>query len=135
VRGTRTWGPLALLCAACAQSGSSPPQACTLIGCESGLEVQVEPPPSGDFRVEVEAADGASRAFQCPQGTTCGGRAFFPDFMPAAAAIRVIVDGDTTSASVMPEYRTTQPNGAACPPTCRFGTATVRTAADNADDR
>jgi hypothetical protein len=120
--------PAALLLPACTQSGTQGEQVCTLVGCESGLEVAVQPAPSGAYSVEVEAAGQATRTVQCTAGSPCA--LFFRDFTPERATVRVIVAGDTTTAAVAPEYRTLQPNGPQCPPTCRRASVTVDLNAD-----
>jgi hypothetical protein len=120
--------PLALAAGGCAQSGSQPEQVCTLIGCDSGLAVTIQPVPSGAYRVEVAAAGQTEQSVQCTAGAPCD--LFFRDFTPERATVRVIVAGDTTTATVTPTYQTLQPNGPACPPTCRRGSATVRLDAD-----
>ena len=115
------------LAAACSSSNSSsqPPQVCTKIGCESGLRVELGGAPAGPFRVEVQAAGGgAARVFECPAGQRCE-IAFFADFTPEEATIRVTAGGRTTARTVRPTYERVQPNGPGCPPVCRQGRVRV----------
>lgn len=110
---------LAGLIAACSSS-PAPQRACTLIGCESGLEVRLDAPPSGAYRVEASApGDTAPRVQTCDPATACNGRVFFRDFTPDSATIRVVTATDTLTRAVRPTYQTQQPNGPDCPPTCR----------------
>ena len=115
----------------CAQP-PPPSEVCTLIGCESGLTVVVEPAPSGDYAVRAETADSA-RTVQCTALQRCAEGAFFADFTPQRATVHVIAGGDTTVQSVTPSYETLQPNGPTCPPTCRRATVTVRRTGGDAD--
>jgi hypothetical protein len=117
----------------CAGS-SEPAQACTLIGCESGLEVELHATPGGGFEVEALApGDTAPRRFECDPAVQCGGRAFFSGFTPESVTIRVLTETDTLVRSLAPVYDTLQPNGPGCPPTCRR--ATVRIARDTISGR
>lgn len=116
---------VAAVAAACSNSSSQPPQVCTQIGCESGLQVELSGAPAGPFRVEAQAAgDGAPRVFECPAGGRCES-AFFADFTPEEATIRVIAGGRTTARTVRPTYERVQPNGPGCPPVCRQGRVRV----------
>lgn len=123
--GFMRWLRLAVLfgvvAAGCSRP-SRPGRVCTRIGCESGLEIQLDRTPAGAFRVEARApGDAAPRVFECPAAGQCGGRVFFRDFTPDSATIRVIVGADTIVRSVRPAYEIVQPNGPGCPPTCRQG--------------
>jgi len=111
--------------AACSNGSSQPPQICTQIGCESGLQVILSVAPAGPFRVEAQAAgDDAPRVFECPAGERCES-AFFADFTPEEATIRVIANGRTTARTVRPTYERVQPNGPDCPPICWQGRVRV----------
>ncbi len=113
------------LAAACSNNSPQPPHVCTQIGCESGLRVDRGGAPAGPFRVEAQAAGGgAPRVFECPAGERCES-AFFADFTPEEATIRVIADGRTTARTVRPTYERVQPNGPGCPPICRQGRVRV----------
>jgi hypothetical protein len=93
-----------LIAAAVFGSCSQPPpasQVCTLIGCESGLAVLVEPAPQGSYTVIAEAGD-TTRTIECTAQRQCADGAFFSDFTPGSASIRVIAGTDTTEQSVTP---------------------------------
>lgn len=120
---------LAVVLGACSQP-PPPSQVCTLIGCESGLSVVVEPTPQGSYTVIAEAGD-TTRTVECTAQRQCAEGAFFSDFTPTNATIRVIAGSDTTEQAVTPVYDTAQPNGPECPPTCRQGSVTVRTGDGN----
>ena len=122
---------MALVFGACSQP-PPPSQVCTLIGCESGLTVAAAPAPAGAWTVIVEAGD-TTRTVECLTQRDCAEGAFFRDFTPTAATVRVIAAGDTTEQTVTPAYGTLQPNGPECPPTCRRATVTIRTGDPHAD--
>jgi hypothetical protein len=99
---------------------------CTLIGCDSGLEIQVNPVPTTPFRVEASAL-GYSAVYtqECPDPADCT-RIFLPEFTPAVVRIRLIVGADTTFIEATnPEYTEVRPNGPDCPPLCRIGHVTI----------
>jgi hypothetical protein len=112
-----------LVLAGCS-SGSPPPQICTLIGCESGLEIVLEARPAGAFRVEASAPGQPARVIDCPTAASCE-RIFFDDFTPDSVTVRVTAAAGAMSWNGRPSYRTLQPNGPACPPTCRQATVRV----------
>ena len=69
--------------AAVACSGLGPDGDRTLIGCSSGLEVQLSSIPAGPCRVEAFVREGdPPYVLECPGAAECGGRAFFADFTP-----------------------------------------------------
>ncbi|HET9986072.1 MAG TPA: hypothetical protein VFQ38_20900 [Longimicrobiales bacterium] len=110
---------LAALLAACSRS-AAPQRACTLIGCESGLAVRLDAPPAGAYRVEATGPGAPSpRVQECDAATRCGGHIYFRDFTPDVATIRIVAGADTVTRTVRPSYKTLQPNGPDCPPTCR----------------
>jgi hypothetical protein len=119
----RTLTFLALLLSAVALSscqGVFGPRTCTLIGCNSGLEVVLEAPPTVPFRIEVEVPGQADRkVFQCPDPSRCEDRAIFSDFTPERVRIHVVTAAGTESYEVRPSYAEHRPNGSGCPPLCR----------------
>jgi hypothetical protein len=99
---------------------------CTLIGCDSGLEIQVSPLPTTPFRLEA-SAPGYSAVYtqECTDPVNCT-RIFLPEFTPDVVRIRVIAGADTTFVEATnPEYTAVRPNGPDCPPICRIGHVTV----------
>ena len=95
---------------------------CTLIGCDSGLQVQLDRSPSAAYRVEVfPPGSGATYTFECPSAQ-CGTTVFFQDFTPDIVNVRIIVGADTSFVeAVQPQYTDVRPNGAQCPPACHIG--------------
>ena len=114
---------LTVLFAGCAPAAPAP-RACTKIGCESGLFVEVAGTPQGAYRVEVRAAGETPRVRECPSPPECG-QLFFPDFLPAEVTVEVIAGGERSSRTVRPQVEVVQPNGPGCPPTCRQAHVTV----------
>lgn len=138
-------GILAFLVIGC----SSPGHACTEIGCEDGLMVSLTPNsswPHGEYRFTLEVdditstcvgtlplagCDAAAIACEGPAipigGSGCAlppAEHAFAGFTltgaPARMSIEVQLDGQTlASKSWTPTYKTVQPNGSNCEPTCR----------------
>ena len=99
-------------------------QACTLIGCESGLRVVLTTPPAAPYRVEAYVPGSAVRQMrQCNTGGTCD--ITFVDFTPAQVTIEVITTADTVRRDAAPAYQISRPNGPQCDPECRSATVTV----------
>ena len=94
---------------------------CTLVGCDSGLTIRVQPPPTAPYRVEVVGGPtSARRVRNCGVESPCGDRfAFFQNLVTARATVEVIVGSDTTRREFTNiTYLKTQPNGEHCGPTC-----------------
>ena len=100
-------------------------QACTLIGCSDGLNVEVQGVTS-DVSVEVTSAAGETRTAPCQafNESTCW--VHFDDFVPEEATIRVADGSNQVSVTTIPAYESLQPNGPDCPPTCRQATVILR---------
>ena len=102
------------------------PDACTLIGCYSGLTVALQGRPTGAYRVEVQVPGSATAyVFECPDATRCAGVVLFNDFMPSAATVTVTTERGRVQQQVQPTYVTSRPNGADCEPLCRHATVQV----------
>ena len=115
---------IASLSAGCSSNPASEERVCTLIGCNSGLNIALAGAADGPFR--IEATDGtAVHEFDCPAGARCE-RISFDEFQPESVTVRVIAAGDTATTTSRPTYTTVQPNGPGCPPSCRQATVTVR---------
>jgi hypothetical protein len=98
---------------------------CTLIGCESGLLVQLAQTPTGPYRIEVFSfAGGPHYVFECANPGSCE-PARFTDYTPASVTIRVTTSAGTREETAQPAYAESQPNGPNCGPTCRQATVTV----------
>lgn len=97
------------------------PTACTLIGCESGVEVAFAQRPDAPFRIEAEVPGHPSSryVYECDEVSRCGGRIFFADFTPDVVRIRVVTAAGTTEQIYSPQYSESRPNGPDCEPLCR----------------
>lgn len=118
-----------LLLAGCSRS-TAPGQVCTLIGCDSGIQVVLEKPPAGPYRIEayVNSSQGPRYVYRCERQSGCPDRAFFPEFTPDRIFIEVITESGTQRYEAAPKYQESQPNGPECPPLCR--TAVIRLPSD-----
>ena len=100
-------------------------QVCTLIGCESGLSVELTGSLGVPFRVEVTTEGSPLRMVrECPTAADCQ-RIFFADYTPSSPVIRVITGSDTTTVRRTVEYARHEPNGPGCGPICRVGVVPV----------
>jgi hypothetical protein len=100
--------------------------ACTLIGCHSGLVVQLDRAPAGAYRIEAFVAEsGPRQVFDCAGVAQCGAETRFDDFTPETVTVRVITAAGTTTQTFQPSYSKYQPNGAECGPTCRTAVVTA----------
>lgn len=115
---------VALLLAACQPILGS--GTCTLIGCTSGLEVELSARPAGPYRIEafVDGA-GARYVYDCADPAACLGVAIFSDFTPSWATVQVTTAAGTRRFEVRPQYRESRPNGGECPPVCRTARVTL----------
>ena len=98
------------------------PQACTQIGCDSGLLVELQDEPQAPFTVTATAEDGRTRTIDCPDPANC--RIFFEGFTPSEVTITYESGGDAVEQTFSPAYTRSRPNGEDCPPECV--NATVR---------
>lgn len=98
------------------------PRACTLIGCNSGLRVEIEGTPSGPFTLTATAG-GASESVSCEQGTACD--LFFEDLTPSQVTISYESGGEEIEQTFSPSYTRSRPNGEDCPPECVNGTVVL----------
>ena len=106
--------------AGCASNSQEGPVACTMVGCEPGLSVDVRGDRGGDVTVKVVAADGQSRTFECEaEAATCS--AFFAEYMPENVSVTVTKAQGNTVRSFNVSYANVRPNGDDCPPVCRQG--------------
>lgn len=102
-------------------------QACTLIGCVSGLLIAFDAPPTVPYHLEVSSGRPASSAkyvFDCATPGQCASP-LFPDYLPETAIITVTTAAGTKTVEQTPAYITRQPNGPSCGPTCRSATVTI----------
>ena len=95
---------------------------CTLVGCDSGLTVRVQPPPTVAHLIEVVASVSSARyLWRFDDASRCGaGNTFFPNYLGKRAVVVVIVGADTTLREFTDiRYGKLEPNGPQCDPTCR----------------
>ena len=99
-------------------------EACTLIGCDSGLRVVLTAPPTAPYRVEAYVPGSAVRQVrQCTAGGPCD--IAFAGFTPGQVTIEIITTVDTLRRDVAPSYQVSRPNGPGCDPECRNATVTL----------
>lgn len=108
-----------LLAASCNPFG----QVCTLVGCRSGLAVEIVGATPDEYSVSVEVP-GAEPPWtiECTKSDPCRSTVFFPEFTPDIVRVRVQAGGSTWSDVFRPTYEVSRPNGPECPPTCRNAT-------------
>lgn len=95
---------------------------CTEIGCDSGIEVVLESPPAGSYRVEAYVdPQGPRYVFRCERQSGCTDRIFLDEFTPHRLFVEVISDSGTQRYEAAPNYQESRPNGPDCPPLCRTG--------------
>ena len=111
---------------------AGPGKLCTLIGCASGIKVELSDlPPSSSYQMTVMFPSGETQTLFCepneteaaaPFGNGCTPKgAYFSldnDTEPKEITVVVIVDGKRVLEVFHPEYEKYQPNGEDCPPTC-----------------
>lgn len=115
---------LAGLLAGCV-STSEPPRACTLIGCENGLAIEVNHSLPQSFTVNVRVGTQTIHAFRCDPGQRC--QAFVREQTPDEVTVIIDAGGGQppVSRAYRPEYRINEPNGPDCPPACKQATVTL----------
>ena len=118
-------GALALLVITCDHE-SDP---CPLIGCESVLAFDVLSTPSqGPITIALLTPAGVvltSRTCM-PTGGHCSDG--FVGFAPDTVVLRVTWTSGTVSITTVPAYAVFRPNGATCPPECRYARIVVQVA-------
>ncbi len=109
----------------------SPTEVCTLVGCDSGLTVQLSGLPVGAFTVEVfpesPALDPPVYRYECTPGPQpCSTRVLFPGLYVEQPYVRVTSAlGTVTHHEPDVTYQTSYPNGRQCGPECRSATVSV----------
>jgi len=112
---------------------SSPPegQACTLIGCEDGLNLKLDPMPAS-FTLRLSTGDGQLQVLNCPsegpQEAICfPDQVFVPRFTPDSLIVDIQWEDQELKGQVLqPEYSVQRPNGPGCEPACRQGQASLK---------
>jgi hypothetical protein len=122
------WLPTAAFVVVLAGCQEEPQRACTLIGCSSGLQLEMEARPGAPFRIEAEVPGTSGRyVVRCDDPQACA-RVFLQDFTPERLRIHVIAEDGGGRWLAEPVYVETRPNGPGCPPVCRVGRVVVRAA-------
>lgn len=105
----------------CSSTEEEPQVICTLIGCENGLNVQVNSSLTQSFTVTVRAGSGEQlHSFTCNPGQTC--QAFVAGQTPDEVTVTLATAQGPVSKTFQPEYRLNRPNGPDCPPECKQAT-------------
>ena len=92
---------------------------CTLVGCTSGLILELTATPTSAYHVEVQSSPAiGTRSYDCPTGVRCHIEETFDGFLPETATIIVSYQGRTQTTVVRPAYAQSSPNGKRCGPTC-----------------
>ena len=113
---------LILWLAACA-GNQEPQRACTLIGCNDGLNVTVNSALQQNISVTVKSGAQTLHTFTCSPGQPCV--SFLDNQTPSNITVQVTTSAGTISRDYTPEYKVSRPNGPGCDPECRQATVTV----------
>ena len=111
------------LCLLGCANGSELQQACTLIGCNDGLNVIVVSSLQQDHSVTVKSGTQTLRTFTCQAGQQC--LSFIERQTPTNITVQVATNSGTISRDYKPQYAVSRPNGPGCDPECRQATVTV----------
>ena len=121
MRVTRNWlgglVPVAAIVLVSACSSNEAEVACTMIGCENGLSIEVNGTLPFPYKVHVRAGGETLHSFDCAANEPC--TAFVANHTPREVTIAVETPQGEVSNTYVPEYRTSRPNGPNCPPECR----------------
>lgn len=99
--------------------------ACTKRGCDSGILVEFETPPTVPYRIEASSSGSRARyVFECEDPRRCG-QPFFADFLPYRVHLLVTSEGWTRRYERLPKYERIHPNGPQCDEGCRKATVTI----------
>jgi hypothetical protein len=99
--------------------------ACTLIGCDSDLTVEIQNAPPGPITVQVTppGPPGPVHTATCPDTSGCTVR--FGAFAPGRTRFTVTTTAGTRRWELTPSYTTSQPNGPKCGPICRHAAVRI----------
>ena len=117
-------------------------RACTLIGCNSGLSVALQPSVSAlPYSVRFDLPDGPNASFICTisgprdvagpiQNVACNRDALSVSLSPVPRRVTIEVfvaggAGDRRVGSFTPDYQLLHPNGRGCPPACLRATVVL----------
>lgn len=93
-------------------------EACTLIGCDSGLEVRFSSAISASTTVTAFSEADGERTVTCASSAPCT-EVFFKNFTPSDVTVTVDLPSGSRTLNFAPEYSTFRPNGESCDPACR----------------
>lgn len=96
---------------------------CTLIGCSSGLTVDLQGASEEPFMLTVESKGGEKKSVECASPGSCF--AFFEEFTPAEVTVTFESEATRVERTFTPEYSRWRPNGPDCPPECRIATVVL----------
>lgn len=116
-----------LLVIGCGLTGCdvSGPTACTNLGCETGLHVELEGQPQGAFSITADSPGGESRVIECTEVTT-GCPLVFVDYTPAEVMLTYESADVTVHETFTPTYALVRPNGPGCSPECLTATVVLQ---------
>lgn len=116
-----------IMTAAVAGCVDSAPPVCTLIGCDSGVRIELAQslPEGATVRLEPDGPGGVAVSFHCTAASPCESPLFARDFTPESLTVRIQGGGIDYSESFTPTYTISRPNGPNCPPECRNATIVV----------
>jgi hypothetical protein len=90
---------------------------CTLIGCRSGLAIELTDIPPGPLTLEVVLSGSQTQTLTCAQHT-CPPYFFVPDVRPDEVTLRITTTAGTLTETMRPAWSRSQPNGPGCGPVC-----------------
>lgn len=102
-----------------------PARACTMIGCENGVTVQLAGAPAIPFSVELTPLGGAATIKECVTAQACGTDLFFQGVSADSVTVKVTSPAGESVTRAKAEYATTRPNGPQCDPECRQARVSV----------
>lgn len=114
-----TLAAVSFACSLVASCNPVEPRVCTLMGCTSGLRVDLEGTPTAPFTVTATAG-GTTESVTCEQEAGCD--LFFEGFTPSQVTISYESAGEEIEQTFSPTYSLSRPNGEGCPPECLNGT-------------
>lgn len=117
-----------MLPAALAGSGcddASGPRVCTLVGCDSGLDVVLVGNRPDTFTLLLDVPPFQPLIVECSPSKPCGDPIHIPDFLPDLVFIEIRGADVEFRGEFRPIYETLRPNGIGCPPECRQGEVVV----------
>jgi len=110
----------------CGETGIGNGQACTLIGCDDGITIQLsdERPDSLSLTVYTDDTSEAIDSILCThQDTSCFIR--LGGLTPETVAVEIEWNSGAFRETFTPKYESFQPNGAGCPPVCSIATVDI----------